>query len=75
MELNDFDKTIMRLHWIAMRMQILHNEFYKIDTKTNDGKWLQAIFREYIIIQLHNFIKIRLNPCLNFRTPSLIPFS
>jgi len=59
MELNDFDKTIMRLHWVAMRMQILHNEFYKIDTKTEDGKWLQAIFREYIIIQLHNFIKIR----------------
>lgn len=59
MELNDFDKTIMRLHWVAMRMQILHNEFYKIDTKTNDGKWLQTIFREYIIIQLLNFIKIR----------------
>lgn len=63
MELTDFDKTIMRLHWVAMRMQILHNEFFKIDTTTEDGKWLQAIFREYIIVQLQNFIKIRKTLC------------
>jgi len=35
MKLNDFDKTMMRLHWVGMRMQILHNEFYKIDTSTD----------------------------------------
>jgi hypothetical protein len=59
MKLTRFEANLMRLHWVAMRLEVLYNGFYKVKGWGKDEGWFKAAIREYVVIQLNNFIKIR----------------
>ncbi len=59
MRLSNFEADLMRLHWIGIRLEVLYNGSYGISTKEKDAGWFKNAIREYIIIQLHNFLKLR----------------
>jgi len=59
MRLSNFESDLMRLHWIGVRLEVLYNGFYSITTKNEETNWFKNAIREYIIIQLHSFLKVR----------------
>lgn len=58
MELSDFESTLVKLNWISNRLAIVYNEFLKFN-QDKPSYDLKSILREYTIVQLYSFIKIR----------------
>lgn len=56
--LTKFESDLVRLSWVSNRFEILYDEFAKIPQVPNQYGF-KSILREYIIIQLYNFILIR----------------
>lgn len=58
-DFTDFESNILRLLIVALRFQAIHHEFPNQMSLTKDKMLVRAMLREYAIIQLHNFLKIR----------------
>ena len=58
-QLSEFESDMMRLHWVAIRLEVLYNGFHNYKIKDDEEGWFKNALREYMIIQFHNFIKIR----------------
>lgn len=59
MEFTDLEVSLIQLSWITNRLNAIPKKFLEIQGNDKTTLKFKAIIREYIIIQLHNFIKIR----------------
>ena len=69
-KLSDFEANLIKLRWIENRLLPIYELFPK---KKNDKytESLQRVLRETIIVQLHNFIKIRKKLIMNSKIKEL----
>ncbi len=58
-ELEDFEADMLRLLMVSQRVWTIHKEFPNLTEKTQHGMFVRHIFREYTVINLVNFIKVR----------------
>ena len=66
MNLTRFEYNLIRLNWIAGKMSNIYLEFEKIKEKENEYG-LKSTLREFAVIQLHTFIKIRKSLLTDFK--------
>jgi hypothetical protein len=59
-ELSDFESTLIKLQWVKNRLMPIFELFPQIKDDTF-GDPFRRVLRETIVVQLHNFIRIREN--------------
>jgi len=59
MKFTDLDVQLIQLTWVTNRLSAINKKFLEIKGNDENANKFKGVIREYMVIQLHNFIKIR----------------